>query len=816
MTIPLPWPGASLVVSLPWPGMPAWARYSLLAALVLTPLALAVALYLHEMRLVRRGTAAGLLSLRLGVLAAVLFLACLQPVLSRERTFEEPGRVLVVVDRSASLAVTDPHRSGEEKARLAAALRMPHVDGLTREELARRILAPEGMGLLGLLSSRHEVELWGMGREVREMKAEQLEEMFAQPAEDPVTDLASPLWRAVRRAGPGQGGLLGVVILTDGQHNSGPPAIEAAAEIGRHGVPVYPVILGSRRSPPDVAIASVQGAPRTFYKDVEGSIEVKVKIAGMPPGHYQVTLRDEEKKDEAAPPRTIEHDGKDRVHLVTFAVKLEAVGQRTLTAEVKPLFEGAQEVVTTNNRLSTTVSVSDDRIRVLLVDGQGRWEFHYLAAALERDRLVELKKILFEQPRLGRKLSPEAAEKAGLPSDRWPQGEDALGGFGCVILGDVGPDDLTLADRQRLERWVSEGGGTLVVSAGKRWMPLEYAEESSAGGPGPLSRLLPVLNPRALAPEEGRALTLTRAGEEQKFMELEGDREENAALWAGHPRPWGWAAVGPAKPGATVLASWLDPRDARLRPAERERRNAAVARQSYGFGRVLYVGVDSTWRLRYKAGDLYHHRFWGQVVRWAAGGRPLMAGNEWVRFGPSQPSYTPDEAVQVTARLSEKLGALKPGMLAGARVIALEGGQEKVAALVPLSQPAERPRQLDGEVRGLPPGSYALELVSPDLGSKLTSGGKPLRAPFRVEPAASAEMTELEANVPLLEEMAAKSGGRAFTAEEARSLADLLVKKSTLRVERREQRLYQWWGMLALACVLLTLEWAARKMAGLP
>jgi hypothetical protein len=34
--------------------------------------------------------------------------------------------------------------------------------------------------------------------------------------------------------------------------------------------------------------------------------------------------------------------------------------------------------------------------------------------------------------------------------------------------------------------------------------------------------------------------------------------------------------------------------------------------------------------------------------------------------------------------------------------------------------------------------------------------------------------------------------------------------------EHHEQRLWQWWVMLAVVVGLLTVEWAGRKLAGLP
>ena len=78
--------------------------------------------------------------------------------------------------------------------------------------------------------------------------------------------------------------------------------------------------------------------------------------------------------------------------------------------------------------------------------------------------------------------------------------------------------------------------------------------------------------------------------------------------------------------------------------------NAAllVTRQS-GRGKVALLLSDRTWRLREGSGDVYHHRFWGNLVRWGAG-PTLRAGGERVRLGTDQLVYTPDD------RITEVLG----------------------------------------------------------------------------------------------------------------------------------------------------------------
>lgn len=110
------------------------------------------------------------------------------------------------------------------------------------------------------------------------------------------------------------------------------------------------------------------------------------------------------------------------------------------------------------------------------------------------------------------------------------------------------------------------------------------------------------------------------------MLQLGATPELSRAIWQRLPQ-LPWVLAGRAKPGATTLVA--------VEGSGSGGAGAVFAAQPYGLGKVLWVGTDATWRWRYRAGDLYHHRFWGQVVRWAAAGK-LAAGNDWVRFGPDR------------------------------------------------------------------------------------------------------------------------------------------------------------------------------------
>src|SRR5207253_9924378 len=110
------------------------------------------------------------------------------------------------------------------------------------------------------------------------------------------------------------------------------------------------------------------------------------------------------------------------------------------------------------------------------------------------------------------------------------------------------------------------------------------------------------------------------------------------------------------------------------------RDNALAALQNYGLGRVLYLGVDSTWRWRYRIGDTYHHRFWSQIIRWAASDKPQT------RFGTRAPVYAEGENVEVFVRLDAETIRSLPGQIdVQARIFRLgPGKEEEPAALLHL------------------------------------------------------------------------------------------------------------------------------------
>ncbi len=856
----LPFTDVSLVLTPPLESLPAWLQLILAAIGFATTAGLLLWLYSYEVRLVRPATAIGLLGLRALVLA-LLWLVVLQPVVSRPSSEKLTGRVLVALDRSDSMSIADPQRDNVDKVKLARGLGLAsdickdeqldtwlkqyadrgapifsanpsgeteralhnqvvgRIDSLTRLQLAQKILVGDKTRLIPELSRRHGLEIVGFSQEIGDLTPEEVTALTSSTGADAksaFTDLRLPLLRALERSGPDRGKVLGIVLLTDGQHNWGPLPSAKASELGKLGVPIFPIVIGARQPPADIAVINVQ-APTTVFKNSEVPVEARIQVNGITPRELLVTL---EQQGKSPLEERIQHDGKTSSYTVRFQPKMDEIGTKKLVVKVR---HEREELRDDNNSRALVVNVADDKAKVLLIDGEARWEFHYLSTALARDRSMEIKTVVFSQPRLGG--SPEEElQKTGYPATQLPPEPDALNSFDCIILGDVLPEQLPMADRVRLEKYVSERGGTLVFLAGKRAMPLAFGNTPADREIDPLLRLLPIEEPREFTPVAGFPIALTGEGRLTAFLQMESGADASERRWAELP-PHYWGLIGKAKPGAVPLASV---RAGKINPdpkvqAEQERSNALILRQHYGFGRVLFVGLDSTWRWRFKTGDIYHHKFWGQVIRWAATDKPLITGNEYVRFGTREPIYRAGQEIEFIVRLSDAARTLGPNALTGARLFrVVEGKPDENAGLVPLTRREHRPKELEAKFRDLAPGNYVVELAIPDLADQLQPplgpDGKPtkLRTAFTVSQPDSAEMVELGTNRSLLEDLAQRSDGQVFEPEDAGELVERLKKAISMRQFRHETRLWRSAWTLVLFLLLLTVEWVGRKLAGLP
>jgi hypothetical protein len=766
----------------------------------------------------------------------------------------------------------DKRRELEEQRRKQHDQVCQRIDEMTRSSIAHKLLATKGGDLTKKLGERFHVGLAGFAHEVWEPPADRLADLFQWPtsqrrSNEPeasatgkrtvtdasgsssyrdFTDLKIPLNYALEQATQAKGQLRGIVLLTDGAHNRGDKPVELAEKLGslklgsrKTPVPIFPVAIGSAQVRPILLVREVE-APSVVLKDPEDAqtlnaqVKARLLVRGIKAEHIVVELKDKDRvlgrKRVALQPGIDEYD-------VTFPISLDKEGPQKLAVEIQSI---PGLVDREGLRRPVEINVVKEQAEILMIDGEARWEFHYVSVALDRDPLVkEVRSVVFDQPRLGR-VSEEDLRKRKYPTREMPAEPDALADYDCIILGDANERQLPLVERQRLAKYVKDVGGTLVIVAGKRSMPLVFPKvDPKTQEIDPLAAMLPIEEPRVVQSRNGFPVTLTEEGKENALLQLddkpaddnvvpkppaEGTTPSRTNVWAQLP-PHYWAVVGRKKPAATTLAYYPGESDELVKDKkEAKEAQSLIAWHTYGKGRVLFVGLDSTWRWRYKVGDKHHHRFWGQLVRWATADKLLPGGAPPIRFGTPRTLYEPGQEIEVRVRMAKELDLLPkppPDRPYQARILRVVDGKEEKAAVVPLASKDGQPRVLEGRVRDLPPGSYRVELDVAPLADKLQDSANPeapkvTRSEFVVAAPPSEEMLDLTPDWALLENLAAKSGGKVFQPENAADLVKVLASAEEQVADRTPRALWEWWPTLVLILLLLTIEWVARKWAGLP
>ena len=613
------------------PDWPLW----LVALAIAATVELILALYQYEAGAVtplRARWIIGLRLLALGLLAWVL----IEPVWVRKVMKETQRQIVVVLDDSASMHLKD---DGQEKTRL---------------EIGEAALA-EGK-ILEKLGEKLKVRTVRAARSIR-AEGEAVAEGWGD-----ATDLAGALGTVLEQVPPDE--LAGVLLVSDGRHNRPERVEDVARRFGILDAPVGMIAVGSAEPPKDASIISVK-APEAIHLGDRMRVTVEAKFDGYSGQRAKVSLKrgkDLLEEREIAIPQ--EHHREE----IRFAQLPEEGGVGNYQVEISGL-EG--ERFADNNAWEFETSITDARTHVLIVEGHPRWEFRYLRNLFYgRDKSVHLQYVLMHPDKVDGQQDASIPASASRPfgdaqATRLPASEEEWRKFDVIILGDLEPAAVDDKTWQIISRCVNERAALLVMAAGPRYMP--HAISSEAG--------------KALVPAEvdwGTRTYFSNTGDPFRFeLTGEGQRHpitqqssgetENRSVWSGFPELHWRHPVSSLKEGAEVLLTAMaagerqtisgganldNALDALATRREREAKAALLVTRQTGKGKVALLLTDRTWRLREGAGDLYHHRFWGNLVRWGAG-PTLRSGGERVRLGTDQLTYTPDDKVKVTARLRD-------------------------------------------------------------------------------------------------------------------------------------------------------------------
>ncbi len=687
----------------------------------------------------------GLITLRIA--AAGLLLAILSEPVSRmllERS-ESPG-LAVLVDASASMGLSD--RLGK------------------RDEVLSGVLNSEA---LNTLKTSHQVRSYRFSEDLAPLLEGEDDSLSTDGTG---TDLGAALSFLENSSRPDR--FAAAILVTDGNFTVGRDPLRVAEDLD---IPIYTVGIGDTLGIRDLSLPRIT-ANDVVYAGSNVPVEVVVRGRGFSRVRVPVTLREDGRILQSA---EVTLDGQDGEQTAVFHIVPETEGVHSYQVEV-PELDG--EITPRNNRRTLTIKVLKSRLRILYIEGSPRTDLGFLRRALEKDANLEVTSLVFR---------PDGETfPVPMPSSRMEWFS-----YDLVILGSIAHD--------RLQPWVpyivsfvEEKGGGLIALGG----PRSFEMGGYAGTP--VGNLMPFH-----IPASARGMTAgpfvpatTPDGSTHPITRLDDDPVESERLWIELPPLPGMNQVGPAKPGATVLAT-----NPTWRTSEEDTPVIAVHR--YGQGKVLAIAAQGLWQwdlMMWGSGgtNAAYERLWNNAVRWMT----VREGSRRIRVASDKLQYRGGETVRFDGQIYDE--NYRPVDHADLSVTVRSELDGEGALQLDLTSTGQGFGRYAGRLQFLSTGEYRFdataELNGVPLGSD--SGGF-------VVGEAGGEFERTRMNRKLLAQLSDMTGGRFYLASEIGSMAEDL---SFEEIIVQETRTYSWWNhpaMLMLLIGLLTTEWLIRRYLGM-
>ncbi len=698
---------------------------------------------------------------RLGELVAaalaggVLVWVSARPVWVAEGERQEPGQLVVLVDASRSMGVTEPGGSTRLALAQAAAAALPGA------------------------------QRFHFGGDLR---------LGDAPAADlGATDLAAAL-QALDRRYAGET-LAGIVLVTDGIDRGGlaPRGDDGVRHLDQGalpelGGPLTVVQIGQERAVPDVAVTAVHAGAFAFLR-ANLSVDVEVERTGLALEGTTVTLT---RNGSPVGSRAVRFDeaGRARAH---FDLLPETPGRFIYEATVPTPGEDA---VPSNNAMSRAVRVVRDRMRVLQVCGSPSMDQKFLRLFLKEDPGVDLVSffILRTMADMGSGFLPQELSLIEFPYRRLFS--DDLSTFDLVILQNFDYEPYFEGDADALLGNLAEyvrAGGALAFLGGDRSFDLgRYAGT-------PLADVLPVkLGVAGESVDEAPfSPVLTAAGARHPLTRLSADAAESAATWGRLPSLDGSNLSVGAAPGAAVLLAHP------TRKASDGTPLPVLAVRQVGKGRTMALSVDSSWRWSFSeagqgGGNQAYLRFWKSAMRWMVGDPDDQAVTVEVPRENVEPGELLVVSVQVRdAGFSPLAGATVVGEVIGpAGESPLAGTTDAHGAAVFTVPTTER-------------GAHRVRVRASDEKGAVLGAADSVYAVVTRDP----ELESIRPDPELLRALADATGGRFIGPGER---VDPLLDPAASRVVRDYREAPIWAAPLGAGAVVLlaSLSWWLRRRAG--
>jgi uncharacterized membrane protein len=712
-------------------------------------------------------------TLRLATVFLVILLI-FRPVLSFERRTSEKPVLLIGIDHSRSMSITDVENRP------------------TRFQSARNLLL-QGRAWENLQGD-FDVRVVGMGQQSRLLEdANALGELQADAE-------ASALALCIKTAAEeGRRRPERILIISDGQDNSGGAPDHDLQALGApiDCIGVGTALLSENRFT-DLALTDIQTHPTAAAEEV-AEVRVLVEAWGFEGENVDVSLVDRGLVNQNPPPEEREVarqrmvlDGKRGAQEIHLNFTPKEMGLHKLVARVdrKP-----GEKRTENNEAEFLLSVTEPQIKVLYVDTV-RGESKFLKNAFARDTHVRVVSLIRVRP----EVFLQTGDVAGLKLDHIPETPEVYGRFDVVIVGNLDVAHFSATARLALKAWVQNGRGLL-------WLGGEQAL-----GPGGYqgTELEPLIPVRMGGRDDGlvkNPFQMRMTGEGSRHPALNGcgtffvtaGSSVMATESLKHLKFLN-RCLGPA-PGAGVLTEHALEKSPEGKPLP-----VFVVGQA-GTGRTAAFLAGPTWPwltvMKGAGRETPYHKLWGQTLRWLAGEDAKFGGAiEPLQAHMGRAYYHSGETAVIYARALDGAGQLTGEAVIGAMIQGPDGKTTNLTVAAQGDQMGSYQARWVPELSGTFKVRVTGNLGERDLGNvDLTFAiGRP-----------NQEFDRLDLNEALLRRIAEKSGGRYVTLADAPSLMNDLRSQERSRRTLTEWSLFNGPLFFILFVGMVTAEWILRK-----
>jgi uncharacterized membrane protein len=713
------------------------------------------------------------------LLAAMILVLLWQPAITVAELKPQQNIIAVLVDDSRSMAISD--------------------EGVTRQAQAVNALQN---GVLTSLNRQFQTRLY----RVDDVPA-RIDSLKDLQPNAPSTRIGDSLKQLSEETSDLPIGA--VVLLSDGDDNTGGISADAISALRARHIPVHTVGFGRERAAHDVELDDAVVAPRALA----GS-RIAAKIAfhqrGYAGSKITLTVRDvtaSQAKVLAARSIALGPDG--NLQSETLMFDIGSAGARTLqiVAALVPGQAGPGEENTANNTLTRVVNVGSEPRRILYIEGEPRWEFKFIRQAEEDDRMVQIASMVrTSENKIYRQGIADPKELA----DGFPSRPEDMFVYQGLIIGSVEAGYFTPGQQELIRQFVDRRGGGLLLLGG------QFAMADGGWNASSLVDLLPTILPtqagtfhREADPKSGTTHTtaeLAPAGVDSVITRLVDDPAANAARWKKLPYLMDYEDPGTLKPGAARLADMITPEGQRL---------PLLITENFGRGRTAIMATGGSWRWQMSSplGDTAHDLFWQQLLRWLVSDTP----GHVAASVPAQ-MLLDNGAVTITAEVRDQQYNPAPDARVEAHIL----GPSGVSALVEMAPVPDNPGQFQAAWSAPKTGAYLTEVTAqrsvsnngPDPATRTVKElGRDVLTFQRMD--GVAENFHTEQNRELLERLATQTGGQYWKPADLGKLA-AAIPFSEAGMTMRETR--DLWNLPLVFLVLLLLrfsEWWLRRKWGI-